>query len=55
MGSYRINLTFSSKIATSIRTMERAAKAVFKSVGWNVTVVLGGPDPKRGGDVHVVA
>jgi hypothetical protein len=49
-------LTFyCSKVATCIRTLQRAADAVQEKIQWNVTILAGGPDPKRGGDVHVIA
>jgi hypothetical protein len=42
-------------ISAAMRTAERATEVIHKLTGWNATVVLGGPDPKRGGGIHVVA
>jgi hypothetical protein len=38
----------------AIRTMDRATDAITRMTGWCATVVMGGPDPKKGGGIHVV-
>jgi hypothetical protein len=43
------------EIGVALRTIDRATDIMQKMTGWNATVVLGGPDPKRGGGIHVVA
>jgi hypothetical protein len=36
-----------------VRTLEKAADTIEDKTGWSMVILFGGPEPKRGGGIHV--
>lgn len=47
-------LTLTRDSGKLIRTIDKAAKTIQEKTGWSTAIFVCGPDPKKGGDVHVV-
>ena len=41
-------------VAAAIRTCERLAERIYEATRWNVTILLGGPQPRHGGQVQAI-
>ncbi|KIL55867.1 hypothetical protein M378DRAFT_17559 [Amanita muscaria Koide BX008] len=50
-----VNGAFQSAIDRVPRTLELAAEAIARQTGWNVSIIVGGPNPRMNGQITTIA
>lgn len=50
-----LSLPLYSNINKLSRTLDEAAATIERETGWSVVMLVGGPEPSRGGNIRVMA
>ncbi|KAM6501765.1 hypothetical protein JOM56_001742 [Amanita muscaria] len=54
-GAEDVNHAYQSAIDKLPRTLQTAAESIAKQTGWHVSILVGGPNPRLGGQIQTIA